>query len=183
MDDVDEEMPLNEATYVEDPLEFSEAIPQKPKWRKLQRMPDVNTWLRSTKIPETSPNKDPSPVRSTMRKCPSSQPFISHSHEFILNTSRVYGNAAAGEFDIASPPDQRPATNGVLDDQLTGVSLSPQAEELDDVFFVPSTPEDEIPRAAPKTTLETVYPVTDAFVSPLPASPQVRSANPPQIPR
>lgn len=184
MDDVDEEMPLNEAIYVEDPLEFPQAIPQEPKSPQIESVRGGSNLLRPILIPDTeeiSPTKDPTPVKSTMRKCSSLQPVTLHSHEFLFNTSLVYKNAA-GELEIASPPERRLVTS-VLDDQLTRVSLSPQPEELDDEFFVASTPEDKIPRAATKPTTETTNPVIDAFISPLAASPQVRNANSPQEPR
>lgn len=187
MDDDDEEMPLNEPIDVEDPiLEVPQSILHEPKFPQSENnIHGGNTLLApiltSTEpdTEETTPKKDPTPVKGTMRKCSTLQPVTLDSHQFLFNTSIVYKNAA-GELEIASPPERRPAIN-VLNDQLTRVSLSPQREELDDESFVAGTPEDKIPRAAATATVETLYPVTvtaaDTFISPLAASPQVRSGD------
>jgi len=176
LDEDDEEMPLNEAIYAEDPiLEGPQVVLQEPKMPQFENVHGDNTLsapiLNTTEA--TTPKKDPTPVKGTMRKCSTLQPVTLHSHQFLFNTSIVYKNAA-GELEIASPPELRPAIN-ILDDQLTRVSLSPQRESLDDEFFVAGTPEDKIPRAA---TVETYYPVAAVppytFISPLAASPQVR---------
>lgn len=176
MDEDDEEMPLNEAIYVADPiLEGPEVILQEPELPQSEKVHGDNTLLAPilNTTEETTPERDPTPVKSTVRKCFTLQPITLHSHEFLFNTSVVYKNAA-GELEIASPPERRSAIN-ILDDQITRMSLSPQRESLDEEFFVAGTPEDKIPRAS---TVETSYLIAaarlDTFTSPLPALPQVR---------
>lgn len=180
----DEEMPLNETNDIEDPIcEGPQAFFHEPKSPQSENAHGDNTLLApilntTEGDMEETPLKDPTPVKGTIRKCSTLQPVTLNSHQFLFNTSIVYKNAA-GELEIASPPERRPGAINTLDDQLTRVSLYPQREPLDEEFFVAGTPEDKIPRAA-TATAETSYPqggtAADTFISPLAASPQVRVA-------
>jgi hypothetical protein len=186
---IDEEMPLNEAIYIEDPiLDEPHALLHDPKAPESEivhggNVPPLNTSERDTCMEEGTTKKDTTLIKETMRKCSSLQPVTIHSHQFLFNTSIVYKNAA-GELEIASPPKWRPrAAISTLDDQLNRVSLSPQREPLEDEFFVAGTPEDKIPRAA-TTTVEASYPANvqggtaaDTFVSPLAGSLHVHVSN------
>lgn len=181
---IDEEVALHEAIYIEDPIPDETHEPKSPQSDvhgvNTLLAPPLNTSERNTSIEETTPKKDPTPIKETLRKCFSLQPVPINSHQFLFNTSIVYKNSA-GELEIMSPPEWRPRTAiNILDDQLNRVSLSPQREPLDEEFFVAGTPEDKIPRAA-TATVEASYAATvhggtaaETFISPLAGSPQVR---------
>ena len=98
---------------------------------KLNTTHDLNPSERDTCIEKSTPTKDSTPIKETMRKCSSLQPVTINSHQFLFNTSIVYKNPA-GELEITSPPEWRPrAAIYTPDGQLNRMSLSPQREPLD----------------------------------------------------
>ncbi|KAG0581901.1 hypothetical protein KC19_3G018500 [Ceratodon purpureus] len=184
---IDDEMPLNEVIYIEDPiLDEPHAFLNEPKAPESENVhgddtmlvPPLTTSDGDTFMKDSTPKKDFSPIKETMRKCSSLQPVTVNSHQFLFNTSIVYKNSA-GELEISSPPEWRPrAAVNILDDQLNRVSLSPLREPINDEFFVAGTPEDKIPRATTVTVEASPVHVqrgtaSDPFISPLAASPNV----------
>ncbi|XP_024357672.1 DEAD-box ATP-dependent RNA helicase FANCM isoform X3 [Physcomitrium patens] len=176
---VDQEMPFNEAIYIEDPnLRGPQAFPNELKSSQHENVicnDILNATGRVTFLEENTPRNDSSPIKDTMRKCSTVLPVTIHSHQFLFNTSIVYKNSA-GELEIASPPEWRPReVTNVPDDQLTTLGSSPQREapQDDDEFFIAGTPEDKLPRAA--TLMAGSYSVAvkevtaaDSFISPAP---------------